>query len=285
MKKIFFALIALAATVATAQEISGEATYLSKTKMDTSWMDENRNLTPEQRKRIEQNMKKMSEKTFTLTFNRNESMYKEEKELQTPGRGGRGWGNWMGTSMSGDKYKNLEEKVWLEERDMFGKQFLVTDSLHTIEWEITGEQRQIGQYPAIKAIGTKKNNSLDWSSFRRRQPKNAEEKKKDSIAMKEGRFEDVYEQADEIQVVAWFTPAIPVQHGPAEYGGLPGLILELNAGETTLLCSKVVMNPAEPEEIKKPKKGEVINEEDYNELFTKKMQEMRQRFRGRGRRG
>ncbi|WP_219843726.1 hypothetical protein [Nonlabens tegetincola] len=105
MKKIFFALIALAATVATAQEISGEATYLSKTKMDTSWMDENRNLTPEQRKRIEQNMKKMSEKTFTLTFNRNESMYKEEKELQTPGRGGRGWGNWMGTSMSGDKYK------------------------------------------------------------------------------------------------------------------------------------------------------------------------------------
>ncbi|GAK96044.1 hypothetical protein JCM19294_2826 [Nonlabens tegetincola] len=285
MKKIFFALIALAATVATAQEISGEATYLSKTKMDTSWMDENRNLTPEQRKRIEQNMKKMSEKTFTLTFNRNESMYKEEKELQTPGRGGRGWGNWMGTSMSGDKYKNLEEKVWLEERDMFGKQFLVTDSLHTIEWEITGEQRQIGQYPAIKAIGTKKNNSLDWSSFRRRQPRNAEEKKKDSIAMKEGRFEDVYEQADEIQVVAWFTPAIPVQHGPAEYGGLPGLILELNAGETTLLCSKVVMNPAEPEEIKKPKKGEVIKEEDYNELFTKKMQEMRQRFRGRGRRG
>ncbi|WP_219843727.1 GLPGLI family protein [Nonlabens tegetincola] len=153
---------------------------------------------------------------------------------------------------------------------MFGKQFLVTDSLHTIEWEITGEQRQIGQYPAIKAIGTKKNNSLDWSSFRRRQPKNAEEKKKDSIAMKEGRFEDVYEQADEIKVIAWFTPAIPVQHGPAEYGGLPGLILELNAGETTLLCSKVVMNPAEPEEIKNLKKVRSLTRKTTTNCLQKK---------------
>ena len=30
-----------------------------------------------------------------------------------------------------------------------------------------------------------------------------------------------------IDIVAWYTPQIPVSHGPAEFGGLPGLILEL----------------------------------------------------------
>ena len=46
-----------------------------------------------------------------------------------------------------------------------------------------------------------------------------------------------------IDIVAWYTPQIPVSHGPAEFGGLPGLILELTTDETVLLCSKIVMNP------------------------------------------
>ena len=51
-------------------------------------------------------------------------------------------------------------------------------------------------------------------------------------------------------VEAWYTPQIPVGHGPAEYWGLPGLILEVSAGNTTMLCSKIVMNPAEKEKIR-----------------------------------
>ena len=46
----------------------------------------------------------------------------------------------------------------------------------------------------------------------------------------------------EITITAWYSPEIPVSQGPENYWGLPGLILEVNDGKTTILCSKVVLN-------------------------------------------
>lgn len=267
-----------------AQEFYGEATYMSKTTMDTSWMPEGREMSPQRKKQIEERLKKMGEKTFVLKFNRNESIYKEEKELSAPGQGGRNWGNFMGTAMGGDKYKNLKDGQWIEQRDMMGKTFLIKDSIPQMEWKITGETKQIGQYQAIKAVGYKTNNELDWSSFRRRRGNTAEDKKKDSLALAEGKIDEVFEQDPRVEVTAWFTPQIPVQHGPAEYSGLPGLILEVSAGRTVLLCSKIVVNPEEKEEIVPADKGKETTEAEYNALFKEKMEEMSQRFRGRGRR-
>ena len=180
MKKSIVILLTILFTgLVQAQEFYGEATYMSKTKMDMSWMPEGREMSPQQKKRIEERMKKMGEKTFVLKFNRNESTYKEEKELAAPSQG-RGWGNFMGTMMGGEKYKNLKEGQWIEQRDMMGKTFLIKDSIPNLDWKITGETRMIGQYQAIKATATKKNNELDWSSFRRRRGDSQEEKKKDS---------------------------------------------------------------------------------------------------------
>ena len=45
-----------------------------------------------------------------------------------------------------------------------------------------------------------------------------------------------------IAVEAWYTLDIPVSHGPGEFWGLPGLILEVSAGNTTMLCSKIVFS-------------------------------------------
>ena len=58
-----------------------------------------------------------------------------------------------------------------------------------------------------------------------------------------------------VEVVAWFTPEIPVSTGPSWYQGLPGLILEVNDDKTTILCTKIVLNPDEKSKIKRPKKG------------------------------
>ena len=86
------------------------------------------------------------------------------------------------------------------------------------------------------------------------------------------------------EVEAWYTLQIPVRHGPAEYWGLPGLILEVSAGNTTMLCSKIVMNSKEDLKIEAPDKGKEINKEDYQATITEKMQEMRNnRGRRRGR--
>ncbi|MFT7350131.1 MAG: GLPGLI family protein [Candidatus Paceibacteria bacterium] len=83
------------------------------------------------------------------------------------------------------------------------------------------------------------------------------------------------------EVEAWYTPQIPVSHGPGEYWGLPGLILEVSADNTTMLCSKIVMNPKEKIKIEAPDKGKEITKSLYQETIQGKMLEMRN---NRGRR-
>ena len=39
---------------------------------------------------------------------------------------------------------------------------------------------------------------------------------------------DEIEVPKTIEVTAWYTPEIPINQGPADYWGLPGLILEVN---------------------------------------------------------
>jgi len=89
----------------------------------------------------------------------------------------------------------------------------------------------------------------------------------------------------EIEITAWYTPQIPVNQGPGEYWGLPGLILEVNADRTTILCSKIILNPQEKEEIKVPSKGKEVTRKEYNDTVKQKMEEMREMYGGRNRGG
>jgi GLPGLI family protein len=88
-------------------------------------------------------------------------------------------------------------------------------------------------------------------------------------------------KVDITQVEAWYTPQIPVRHGPSDYWGLPGLILEVSAGDTTMLCTKIILNPAEKIEIKAPRKGDVLAKAEYQDLIQKKMLEFRNNRRRR----
>ena len=90
-------------------------------------------------------------------------------------------------------------------------------------------------------------------------------------------------------VTAWYTPQIPVSAGPADYWGLPGLILEINAGRTTMLCTEIVINPENSIEIKEPSKGKEVSRDEFNTMMKKKSEELRENFQnrrgGRGGRG
>ena len=72
-----------------------------------------------------------------------------------------------------------------------------------------------------------------------------------------------------------------MSQGPGDFWGLPGLILEVNTDKTTILCSKIVMNPQEKEVIEAPEKGEVVSRKEYNSTVKKKMEEMRSMYGGR----
>ena len=107
-------------------------------------------------------------------------------------------------------------------------------------------------------------------------------KEKDSTKTSDDPMSEI-EMPKTIEVVAWYTPQIPINQGPDDFWGLPGLILEVSADRTTILCTKIVMNPKEKEEINKPEKGQEVTQAEYNEIITKKMEEMRQMYGGRNR--
>lgn len=237
-----------------------------------------RQLSPDQIKRMEERMKSFLEKEYVLIFNKSESIYKEEERLEA--MGSNNWGGFASSFTGGPKYKNVQSKEVVQDQEFFGKQFLIQDELKSLEWTMGTETKQIGEYTVFKATATKPVTGFDWRSMRRRDNNDAK-KEKDSTETKSDDPMDQIEMPKEIEVVAWYTPQIPVNQGPDDYWGLPGLILEVSADRTTMLCTKIVLNPKEKDNIKKPEKGEVVTQEEYTEITTKKMEEMREMYRGR----
>tara|TARA_R110001599_G_scaffold85543_3_gene229513 strand:+ start:14865 stop:15614 length:750 start_codon:yes stop_codon:yes gene_type:complete len=239
---------------------------MSKTTMDMNFGG--RQMSEDQKKRIAERMKGFLEKTFVLNFNQTESTYKEEAKLGAPGRqDGSRFGGMMSFG-SGLKYKNTKEGIVLEESEFFGKQFLITESGTKPDWKLGAETKKIGNYICYKATLVKEVDPFSLSSFSRRGNDNTEEKKE--------------KKPKTMIVTAWYTPQIPVSQGPGEYWGLPGLILEVNAGTTTVLCTEITLNPEEKVTLKMPKKGKKVTREEYNKIVKKKTDEMREQFRGRG---
>jgi len=271
-----------------AQDFQGQAYYFSKTTMDMSRWDRGGKMSEAQKKQMEARMKPWLEKTYILTFNKEESIFKEDEKLEG-GPGGRAPSMWGSSFSAGLQYKNIKEKIFLQDQEFFGKQFLITEQMTPYAWKMGSETKKIGQYTCYKATTTRPSSELNFTSTNRRdREKKKEEKKKDSTSVVSDanvavavEKEKIEEKEEMVEVVAWYSPMIPVSQGPTEYWGLPGLILELSAGNTTMLCSKIVMNPEEKIEIKRPTKGEVVTKKEYNEIITGKMQEMRDN-RGRG---
>lgn len=280
MKKITLLFSVLWTVVLTAQDFRGMAVYESKVKMDDPKLDENPNITPEMKKMIEEQMKKMSEKTFTLHFDRNSSIYQEEEKLEAGNDPfAAGFKMMSNTMYGGAYYKNTNEQFFLQERDIFGKEFLIKDSLQVFNWELGTESKQIGNYTCFKATAVVPFDMTDFKNMSRKEPKDDAEKEKQEQST---NFLDMIDVPTELVVTAWYTPQIPVSQGPAEYWGLPGLIMEVSSGKTTVLCSKIVINPKEKKEIKAPKTGKEVTQKEFEKILMQKMEELQQMGRGRG---
>lgn len=285
MKSIFTFLLAFATITTFAQkDFQGKATYMSKTTMDMSNFGGGRQFSEAQKKQIAARMKSMLEKTFILNFDKNASLYKEDEKLAAPSAGrGRGFGGFSG---GGTKYKNTKDNVALESTEFFGKVFLISDEMKKPEWKLGTETKKIGNYTCYKATLVKEVDPMDFTNMRRRGRGNRNNEKKGD-AKKDStntiKISDEIEMPKQIEVTAWYTPQIPVSNGPGEYWGLPGLILEINSGRTTVLCTEIVLNPADKQKIEKPTKGKKITRKKYLATVQAKMEEMRENFRGRGR--
>jgi GLPGLI family protein len=251
MKSIFTFLLALATVTTFAQKsFQGTAKYMSKTTMDMSRFGK---MSEQQKKERMARMKSFLEKTYTLTFNKTASSFREDVSLEAPGASGPSWGRSNG---QGSIYKNTKDKKMIEDVEQFSKRFLVVEEMEQLQWELGMETKKIGQYTCYKATLVKKDST----------------KTKDAKPAKKM-----------LNITAWYTPQIPVSAGPNTYYGLPGLILELNAGRTTMLCTEVTISSQEVLEIEEPNKGKEVSREEYIKIVKVKTEELKARFQNRGR--
>jgi GLPGLI family protein len=254
-------LLGIGTQLSQAQGITGRAYYKSSSQIRIS-MDSTQ-MPPEQMAEIQAQLKKQMEKDYILTFTQIESNWKQAESLGGgPATASSGGMIMVINAGSQDRvlYKNIADQSFLQEEDMMGKEFLVQDVLEPAEWELTGETKKIGNYTAQKATYSR---IVDGKRF--------------STGMTE--MENV---KDTVSVTAWFTPEIPVSHGPENFFGLPGLILELQNQGTTLICDKIELNPsANPVKIEKPKRGKVVSREEFRAVQDEGMKQMMNQYQGK----
>ena len=246
---------------AFAQGFTGRAYYKSTSKISIS-MDSTK-MAPEQMAQIQASLKKQMEQNYVLSFNQTESTWKKEESLGGgPATASAGGAVFMvATSGEGSMlYKNIADQSYAQEREVMGKEYLIQEKSEPFEWELSGETKKVGNYTVQKASFTK---IVDSKRF--------------STGMTE--MENV---KDTLQVTVWFTPEIPVSHGPENYFGLPGLILEVQNQGRTLICEKIELNPsAEPVVIERPSKGKEISLEEFKKMEEEGMKQMMNRYQGK----
>jgi len=255
----FVLLIFLLPLNVVSQDFQGKAFYFSKSTMDLG--NFGARMSEAQKKQIQAGLKNRLEKTYILTFNKEESFFEEDEKLDAMSGATDSWGK---NFSPGKQYKNVKTNNLIQSQEFYGKQFLVEDELLEIAWNMGSETKKIGNYTCFKATATIPVADLEWYNF-----------SWSSMSQNEG------DSVKTTEVTAWYSPQIPVSQGPLEYWGLPGLILEVNVGNTTMLCSKIVMNPQEKSIIEAPQKGKINNIKDYQTTIAGKMMEMRN---NRGRR-
>jgi GLPGLI family protein len=130
-------------------------------------------------------------------------------------------------------YQNRPEHIQLNQKESGGQLFLIRDSIRN-DWTITYESKNIGGFKCYKA--TKKCPC--------------------------GK-----------DIVAWFTPEIPVPFGPAGYNGTPGLILELHYFKHTLRAKRIKLLNKKLS-LPRPHEGKPVTLAQYKQL----MREERQRL-------
>lgn len=237
MNHIILFLIALFPITLFAQQTEGEITYTETVKLQLDFGDG-----PEA-----EEMKKIIPPTQsfpkTLFFNANESLYQDKQGMEDEGdtevSGGSGGANFTMKIQRPDNkfYRNMAEGTTLEYREFFGRNFLISDKAKSPSWKITGEQKKLLGYVCQKATV-----QLDSAT----------------------------------NLVAWFTPQIPVSTGPGINAGLPGLILELamNGDQRTIVATQIEFKSLPKDALVKPSKGKEMTAEEFKKIEAEKMKEM-----------
>lgn len=217
------------------QEINGLAVYKKKS-LNSEALNKIKDL--KIREILSETNEKAEELDYILKFNKVESTFNVIEPMDFDGS--------MTTKLAiqaadgqGLRYTNLKSREYLYQNEVFRENFLISNSLDSIQWKLTNQSKMINGYKCYKA-----------------------ETIKMVISSKE---------ITSSTIEAWYAPELSLNFGPLGYAGLPGLIIQLNIGNYwTYYMTELDLSSSEPVIIKKPTKGKKITSFEFQEL-TKKL--------------
>lgn len=136
----------------------------------------------------------------------------------------------FGGSDNDQTYKDYATEKYVEQRELGPKKYLIVDTLKRQSWKLETETRTIKGYTCKKAV-TKGRDSAD--------------------------------------IVAWYAEDIQSAAGPEAYGGLPGLILELNINnaEVVYTALDIVTKDFDKSIVKAPTEGKKITRAEFRKMM------------------
>ncbi|MCW5922232.1 MAG: GLPGLI family protein [Saprospiraceae bacterium] len=168
-----------------------------------------------------------------MFFNATETRYEDSEERAEPDDEGYSWRK--------DVYqikRNFEENTQYDVMEMLGKTYIIEDSLHSPEWKIHNDLKEVAGHICMKAV---------WEDTVKRQ-----------------------------KVVAWFAQDIPHSGGPERFSGLPGMILEVDVNNGAMVITADLIEQKKlDKQLNLPKKykGKKITEAEYQDIVKKYIEE------------
>ena len=231
MKKITLLLLLVFSISYSQNKINYEGEVLYRASINNT--KEIKEIPKEYRAMILKSIEDSKDLYCSLIFKNGESLFFKEERMIVKGK--RNSHDLTSTLVGEGVYYSNHQSI-LHQKVSFGEEFLI--SMPNIKWVITQEQKKIGSYNCFKAITEKK------------------------VENSRGVFTK--------QIIAWFTPEIPLSLGPKDYHGLPGLVIQLQEGDLSFFAQKIKLNSIILRPIKKPIKGKKMSLDEYN-MMVKKM--------------
>jgi GLPGLI family protein len=235
-------LLSHSSKVASQDQLSGTITYQQITRYSFDFILAELGNDP----RIKDRLATMPEEgtnVQVLAFNSKKALFKEddsEKEAISPGLQNHLYYESSlkpPSAVLQEIYYDFEKNQKLEQMEYLTRMFLLKSEIAPLAWKLGSEKKKILEYTCMGATMN----------------------------------------MDDQEIVAWFAPELPVSLGPANFGGLPGLVLAVERnGETAYVATSVDLTPPAAESMEKPDKGTKVTQEEFESIKEEKVKEWKE---------
>jgi len=137
--------------------------------------------------------------------------------------------NFHMNSGSSETYKNYAAEKIIELRELGPKKYIIEDTLRKLAWKLADDTMVIKGYHCKKAFA--KNRQGD-------------------------------------NIVAWYTEEIASPSGPEQFGGLPGLILQMDMGDSWIVFTATDIQPGTDKQlVKAPSGAKKVTRQEFQKMM------------------